>query len=380
MKRVGGGYVLRPQPTEASTPPQTSRRPTRQPVTPPTPSQISPRRHEAATNVTRVGSTNAPRLTSTQRVASTPRATPTATRINRPAMRADAVARPAAVPETRVTSATRTPVMPATPSEAQPRLREVTQLKKQNVQLSRSLEVKTNQLESAKEQIGLLEADAQELKKQLEVSRKSNAICQRKLDHALKTHREDGYNLNELLEGHTILKQELARSKATLEEFKVLMEHQQKQIIELKREGDLKTSELTDEQTDRISTELLYQKQHQCDESKMKQLEQANLKLKAEVVESRAMLEDFKAFMENELNHLGSIKTDIDERMMRSMEYEEDGYTNCAQGEAVHVHQVHSENDLIPSLKMHIHMVELKLKNSEYNNHILQMQLDRMQN
>ncbi|CCI43679.1 unnamed protein product [Albugo candida] len=112
----------------------------------------------------------------------------------------------------------------------------------------------------------------------------------------------------------------------------------------------------------------------------MKQLEQANLKLKAEVVESRAMLEDFKAFMEIELNHLGSIKTDNDERMMRSMEYEEDGYTNCHQGDAVHGHQVHSENDLIPSLKMHIYMVELKLKNSEYNNHILQMQLDRMQN
>lgn len=157
------------------------------------------------------------------------------------------------------------------------------QLKKENVSLSRSLEAKTNQLESARQQIGIIKTDAQELKKQLEVSRKKQCHLSTQARFCFKkTDKEDGHKLKELLEGRTILKEELSRSKAMLEELEVLREQQQRQLIQLKQEGDLKNPELTDERRDRaekkrIPTELLYRKQHQRDESNIKQLEQANL-------------------------------------------------------------------------------------------------------
>lgn len=114
----------------------------------------------------------------------------------------------------------------------------------------------------------MIKTDAQELKKQLEVSRKKQYHLSTQARFCFKkTDKEDGHKLKELLEGRTILKEELSRSKAMLEEFEVLREQQQRQLIELKKEGDLKNPELTDERRDRaekkrIPTELLYRKQH----------------------------------------------------------------------------------------------------------------------
>ncbi|KAL0591434.1 hypothetical protein ABG067_001466 [Albugo candida] len=342
MKRVGGGFVLRTPPTvttpartqqrPSTTPARTQQRPStttartqqrpsttpartqQRPSTTPARTQQRPSTTTARTqqrpSTTTARTQQRPSTTSSTLRANVPRNATTANvgwtdSTNDPVMRAGTGARVAAASGARVSAVptpTRIPAMPADPtSENQPRLRQLVQLKKENVQLSRALETKSTQLRSATEKIGSLKTVVQELNQQLEVSRQRNQICQRKLDYAYKTHKDDGYKLKELTDGHTILKSELSRSKAMLDEFKVFMEQQQRQLMELKHEGDLKTSELTETETALMQKMEL---QHQHDQEKIKQLEQVGIKSNAEILKSRSVLDELLAFMEDHLSYL----------------------------------------------------------------------------
>lgn len=348
MKRVGGGFVLRTPPTVTS-PAQTQQRP----------STTTARTQQRPSTTSSTLRANVPRNATTANVGRTNSA-------NDPVMRAGAGARVAAASGARVSAVptpTRIPAMPADPtSENQPRLRQLVQLKKENVQLSRALETKSTQLRSATEKIGSLKTVVQELNQQLEVSRQRNQICQRKLDYAYKTHKDDGYKLKELTDGHTILKSELSRSKAMLDEFKVFMEQQQRQLMELKHEGDLKTSELTETET---ALKQKMELQHQHDQEKIKQLEQAGIKSNAEILKSRSVLDELLAFMEDHLSYLKVTKEAKEKKTSYALQNQVAENRSTDQEAAVYERRVHRGYDLITSFKMHVDMLQWKLENSE---------------
>lgn len=155
--------------------------------------------------------------------------------------------------------------------------------------------------------------------KRLEASRQRNVICQSKLDDAYKASETDGEKLKELMDGQTILKGELSRSKTMLEVYRIFMEQQQRQRIDLKHEGDSETTELANRQTAHLDKmKLHYQQQHRRSQERIKQMEQASMKCNAEFVKARSMLKELNPFMKDQLSYL-----DADEET-------NDSNTSCA--------------------------------------------------
>ncbi|KAL0586431.1 hypothetical protein ABG067_003817 [Albugo candida] len=359
MKRVGGGYVMREASTETS-----ARNPIRQRATrPPTTRTTAPRNGTPSC----VPATHATRPTSTGR------ASPAMTRGTGSVSRASAGVTPR--PRAAVASmTTRASIMRPSPiTTTQPRLSEVERLKRENAQSSRALVERTNQLQVVKDEVCKLKADAEELNKRLEASRTRNAICQKKLDDAMKIHEEDGMQLEQMKDGCKQLQLELLKSTSMIQDLKVIVGTQQKQLEEMKQTCDTKTFVSTGVQTAETDTGSnsairLYQLQHEEDEMKVKRIMQENMELKTEAVKSRSLLEDFRYYMENHLELIDAIKAG-------ATRIEEDGYYECEQGATAHVYQMHPENGLITSLRMQVNMMEVKLKDEK---EMLQMHLDKL--
>ncbi|CCI50086.1 unnamed protein product, partial [Albugo candida] len=262
---------------------------------------------------------------------------------------------------------------PSPITTTQPRLSEVERLKRENAQLSRALVERTNQLQVVKDEVRKLKADAEELNKRLEASRTRNAICQKKLDDALKIHAEDEMQLEQMKDGYKQLQLELLKSTSMIQDLKVIVGTQQKQLEEMKQTRDTKAFVSTGVQTAETDTGSnsairLYQLQHEEDELKVKRIMQENMELKTEAVKSRSLLEDFRHYMENHLELIDAIKAG-------ATRIEEDGNYECEQGATTHVYQMHPENGLITSLRMQVNMMEVKLKDEK---EMLQMHLDKL--
>lgn len=101
------------------------------------------------------------------------------------------------------------------------------------------------------------------------------------------------------------------------------------------------------------------------------------MELQMKVVKSRSMFEDFKDFMKNQFAFLDAGK---EFNPTDAVATEATQNIDCDQGVEFHGQKMHPENGLITSLRMQVNMIELKLKNSEYNNELLQMHLDRIPN
>ncbi|CCI43850.1 unnamed protein product [Albugo candida] len=221
--------------------------------------------------------------------------------------------------------------------------------------------------------------NVQELLNQLEVSRQRNRICQCKLDYAYKSHEKDGDRLKELTEGHTILKEELSRSKAMLDGFKVFMEQQQEQLIELKHAGDLKTSELTETQTALMDKmELRHRQQHQRSQERIERLEQANMECNAKAVKYYTILQDLKAYMKDELIYSEAFKETKDNNRSSAVQHQTAGNRSSYQEAAVHDRQAYIGYDLIASFKIHVSILQMKLQNFEYKIEAQRKQLERI--
>ncbi|CCI50095.1 unnamed protein product [Albugo candida] len=269
---------------------------------------------------------------------------------------------------------TRASIMRPSPiTTTQLRLSEVERLKRENAQLSRALVERTDQLQVVKDEVCKLKADAEELNKRLEASRTRNAICQKKLDDALKIHEEDGMQLVQMKDGYKQLQLELLKSTSMIQDLNVIVGTQQKQLEEMKQTCDTKTFVSTGVQTAETDTGSnsairLYQLQHEEDELKVKRIMQENMELKTEAVKSRSLLEDFRHYMENHLELIDAIKAG-------ATRIEGDGNYECEQGATAHVYQMHPENGLITSLRMQLNMLEVKLKDEK---EMLQMHLDKL--
>ncbi|CCI42834.1 unnamed protein product [Albugo candida] len=248
---------------------------------------------------------------------------------------------------------TRASIMRPTPiMTTQPRLSEMERLKRENTQLSRALVGRTNQLQVVKDEVCKLKADAEERNKRLEVSRTRNAICQKKLDDALKIHAEDGMQLEQMKDGHEQLQLELLKPKSMLQDSKAYMGTQQKQLDEMKQTRVTETFVSTGVQTaetDKVSNSAIRsnQLQHEEDELKMKSIMQEDMELKTEAVKCTTGIEA-------------------------------DGNNECEQGATAHGYQMHPENGLITPLRMQVNMLKVKLKDSEYEKEMLQMHLDKL--
>ncbi|KAL0586846.1 hypothetical protein ABG067_003466 [Albugo candida] len=274
------------------------------------------------------------------------------------------------------------------------------QLKNDNAQLSRALLNTTTQLQDATKEVSKLKMDVEELEKRLHASRKRNVMNQSKLDDAMKIHEEDAYQLKQLMDGHEQLKRELHKSHTMIQDLKIYMEVQQNQLDNMQKTHGTKTSVSTGVQTTAMGTqsnsrEHLYRLQHEEDEIKMKDMIKENMELKTEheedeikmkdmikenmelkteVVKSRSMLEAFEDFMNNQLAFLDA---NTEFSPTDAVAAEAAGNIECEQGVAVHGQKIHLENGLITSLRMKVYMLEVKLKDSEYNKELLQMQLDK---
>lgn len=95
----------------------------------------------------------------------------------------------------------------------QPRQSEVARLKRDNAQLSRALVERTTQLQDATEQVCKIKTDVEELEKRLDTNRKLSDRYQSKLDYALKTHEEDGFQLKQLTDEQKQLKLDMLKSR-----------------------------------------------------------------------------------------------------------------------------------------------------------------------
>ncbi|CCI49291.1 unnamed protein product [Albugo candida] len=439
MKRVGGGYVLRAHPTDTSVRTPTRQRVARPtPITttttttPPTTTTTRTARANAPrdgtisttarflrtpptrTNPTgrtstlaRVPATNAARATATRRASPVMTRGTESTTTRAPAVRPGPITstqtrpRPITATQTRLDENARLKNENAQLKNDNAQLKndnaqlknenaqlknenaqlknDNAQLKNDNAQLSRALLNTTTQLQDATKEVSKLKMDVEELEKSLHASRKRNVMNQSKLDDAMKIHEEDAYQLKQLTDGHEQLKRELHKSNTMIQDLKIYMEVQQNQLDNMQKTHGTKTSVSTGVQTTAMGTqsnsrEHLYRLQHEEDEIKMKDMIKENMELKTEVVKSRSMLEDFEDFMNNQLASLDANKefspTD-------AVATEAAGNIECEQGVAVHGQKIHLENGLITSLRMKVYMLEVKLKDSEYNKELLQMQLDK---
>ncbi|CCI47834.1 unnamed protein product [Albugo candida] len=405
MKRVGGGYVMRDPATNTTSgvqPRQRTRAATGAAlVSPRTNSttssarQVSPTRSGTTSPVARVGRGTATATSPNTRASprmmrvgggyimhtdlaapSGPRtpapSTPTPVSITR--TEAPVAARPRLTASSTLTRGLVTREAPS--MDTQPRLTEVARLKKANAQLSRALMEKTNQLQRAVNKNEKLKTDMDELEKRLEINRQRNVTSRNKLDDLMKIREEDQVKWQQLVEEHNMVKLDLVNSNSMLQDLKVFIGLQERQLEKMKQRSGAKTMVSVEVQTagtdiERSSTERLFELQHEEHQAKMESLLKNNMELKTEVDKSRLMLEDFREFMKDQLAFLDTIKAG-------ATGTEAAGDSKCEQGAQLYGHQSHRENDPITSLRMQVYMLELKLKDSEYNNELLQMQLDRL--
>ncbi|CCI50823.1 unnamed protein product [Albugo candida] len=149
-----------------------------------------------------------------------------------------------------------------------------------------------------------------------------------------------------------------------------------------------RTTQLQDatEQVCKINTDLDdAMKTHEEDGFQLKQLTDEQKQLKLDMLKSRTMVQDLMRNAMEEIVELetkalafpNASKADKELNSKGAVANEAAETKKSYQRAPLHGHQIHLEHDLITSLKMKVNMLELKLKNSEYNNEVLQMHLDK---
>ena len=178
---------------------------------------------------------------------------------------------------------------------------ELCQLKREKEALSAALADKSVQLRDALQREVRLNAQVGDLKEKLEVLLTKNVKYQLRLHEARVTHVEDEKKIKMATKGQEQLKADVARSRKMLEGFKTFMVEQGKQMEALQNQSH-GVHELED----------FYRKHWEQDQLKIKIAMKENEELKEEVTQSREMLLGFKAFMENKVNELDKVQKSID--------------------------------------------------------------------
>lgn len=251
--------------------------------------------------------------------------------------------------------------------DTQPRLTEVARLKEANAQLSRALMEKTVELQRAVNENEKLKTDMDELEKRLEINRQRNVTSRSKLDDLMKIREEDQVKLQQLVEEHNMVKLDLVNSNSMVQNLKMFIGLQEKQLEKMKQTSGAKTMvsvevQTADTDSERSSTERLYELRHEEDESKMKDMMKEKLELTTEALKSRSILKDFRHCMETQLAYLDAVKAGKELHSTGTVTTEAAGTASSYQRAAACEHQAHPTIDLITSLRMQVNMLELKLK------------------